>query len=299
MFRGLSGACRRMFAGRARGSKMTRNKGVLVFLVCVALCGVVGLAGGEGRRGRLVSAVPQPRARSKARESQPFVQARGGRLFALYGCNACHSIDGSQSAGPSLWGIYGTRVKLKGGRSVLRDEHYIRMQILQPGAMIVEGYANVQPSYLGRISEPELDALVAFLRSLRTLPKPKTKPKHKKPKVRGKPAKRKAISARLSAYLVRKRGELLYRANCQLCHGHSGSGDGAAARGIIFKMTDFSKGQYRYGSSPMAIFRTISQGRQRALMPSWSHLAAKDRWALVHYLRSLKKRARMRPPKPR
>ena len=46
------------------------------------------------------------------------------------------------------------------------DEQYVRESIVHPGAQIVAGYENIMPTFAGLISAEELNALVAFVRSL-------------------------------------------------------------------------------------------------------------------------------------
>ena len=38
--------------------------------------------------------------------------------------------------------------------------------ILTPGAKVVEGFQNIMPPYEGQLTEAELNALIAFIRSL-------------------------------------------------------------------------------------------------------------------------------------
>jgi cytochrome c oxidase subunit II len=91
--------------------------------------------------------------------------AAGRELLGRHGCLGCHSLDGSPGAGPTLQGLYGREVvvTVNGQRqTVVADEEYIRESILDPNAMIVEGYPPIMPSYQGRISEEELAGMIAF-----------------------------------------------------------------------------------------------------------------------------------------
>jgi len=65
-----------------------------------------------------------------------------------------------------LTGIYGKPVVLEDGRSVMVDENYLRESILDPGAKVVAGYKPVMPTFQGIISEEQLAALVAYVKSL-------------------------------------------------------------------------------------------------------------------------------------
>jgi cytochrome c oxidase subunit 2 len=88
------------------------------------------------------------------------------RLYQTKGCAGCHSTDGSRMVGPSFLGLFGHQVTLSDGSKVVADENYIRESILNPTAKIVAGYEPVMPTYQGQITDEELDALIAFLKSL-------------------------------------------------------------------------------------------------------------------------------------
>jgi len=88
------------------------------------------------------------------------------------GCVGCHSIDGSTEgrSGPTWLGAYKSRRKLKGGGSVRVDEEYLRTSILDPAAVITEGFDGQEagmPSYKGILSDEDVESLVMFIRSLR------------------------------------------------------------------------------------------------------------------------------------
>ncbi len=93
------------------------------------------------------------------------LSASGEKIFAELGCVTCHRND-SQGRGPNLQGLFGKSVLLEGGRSVTADENYIRESILDPGAKIVNGYKPVMPTFQGLVSEEQLNALVAYVKSL-------------------------------------------------------------------------------------------------------------------------------------
>lgn len=91
--------------------------------------------------------------------------ATGQRLFQSLGCSTCHR-DDAQGRGPSLAGIYGAQVQLADGGAVTVDDAYIRESILYPQRQIVAGYEGIMPTYQGRVSEEQLLALIAYIRSL-------------------------------------------------------------------------------------------------------------------------------------
>jgi cytochrome c oxidase subunit 2 len=89
---------------------------------------------------------------------------RGEQLFATWQCGTCHSLDGSRKVGPSLKGIFGKTEELEGGTSVKVDENYLRESILVSNAKVVKGYPAVMPIFQGNLKDPQVDALVAFIK---------------------------------------------------------------------------------------------------------------------------------------
>jgi cytochrome c oxidase subunit II len=96
--------------------------------------------------------------------SQPLA-VTGQQLFSQLGCITCHRSD-TQGRGPNLIGVYGKPVLLEDGRAVLADENYIRESILDPGAKIVKGFKPIMPTFQGQVSDEQLSALVAYVKSL-------------------------------------------------------------------------------------------------------------------------------------
>ncbi len=92
-------------------------------------------------------------------------------------------------------------------------------------------------------------------------------------------------------------GEDRYTKHCASCHGVTGDGAGEAAYLLYPKPRDFTRGQYRLVSTWETIptdedlFKTISRGMPGSAMPSWGHLPERDRWGLVHYIKSLSDRS--------
>jgi cytochrome c oxidase subunit 2 len=92
------------------------------------------------------------------------LSATGEKIFAELGCVTCHRSD-SQGRGPNLQGIFGKPVQLEDGRTITADENYVRESILDPGAKVVKGFKPVMPTFQGLVSEEQLNALVAYVKS--------------------------------------------------------------------------------------------------------------------------------------
>jgi cytochrome c oxidase subunit 2 len=100
----------------------------------------------------------------------PLVEV-GEIIWKAKGCNACHSVDGSANTGPTWVNNYGYEIPLADGTSIPADdtlewENYTRESILYPAARIHAGYANQMPSYNGRITDFELNGVIAYMKSL-------------------------------------------------------------------------------------------------------------------------------------
>ena len=83
-------------------------------------------------------------------------------------------------------------------------------------------------------------------------------------------------------------GRALYGRYCAGCHGTKGDGAGPAAPMLLTKPRDFTKGVFKFRSTPAGtlptdadLFRTITRGVNRTSMPEWELLPERERWALV------------------
>jgi len=98
--------------------------------------------------------------------SEGSMAAQGEKLFSQLGCSTCHLQD-QQGRCPVLRGVYGSRVELDSGKTVLADDAYIRESILNPNAKIVAGFkSDIMPTFQGQISEEGLLQLIVYIKSL-------------------------------------------------------------------------------------------------------------------------------------
>lgn len=93
--------------------------------------------------------------------------------------------------------------------------------------------------------------------------------------------------------MVARGQELFTNEKCLNCHGISGVGDGKIANSLIdawrhavFVHDITNPALFKAGSAPKEIFRTLTTGFDGTPMESFAHLPEKDRWALVHFIRS-------------
>jgi cytochrome c oxidase cbb3-type subunit 2 len=94
------------------------------------------------------------------------------------------------------------------------------------------------------------------------------------------------------AEVLRSQGKLVYERYCIGCHGTLGDGNGPAARFLIVKPRDFTKGIFKFRSTPSGslptdedLYRIISRGVYGTSMPEWSLLPERDRLAVVQYIK--------------
>jgi cytochrome c oxidase subunit 2 len=91
-----------------------------------------------------------------------------GRFWAQqYGCLACHSIDGTPLIGPTWQGVYMHEVLLDDGTTVIADEAYLYESIVNPGAQIVSGFANLMPAAIAEdMTDEQIAEVIEFIKSL-------------------------------------------------------------------------------------------------------------------------------------
>jgi len=90
----------------------------------------------------------------------------GAQLYQSKACVTCHSVDGTPGVAPSFKGRYGEMEALADGSQILVDENYLRESILNPQAKVVAGYQPVMPTYQGVLKNRQIDALIAYIKSL-------------------------------------------------------------------------------------------------------------------------------------
>ena len=91
--------------------------------------------------------------------------AAGEKLFSSLVCNTCH-MQNQQGRGPVLTNLFGTKVELQSGATVVADESYIRESIVNPQAKVVAGFQPLMPTFQGLVTEEQLLQLIAYVRSL-------------------------------------------------------------------------------------------------------------------------------------
>jgi cytochrome c oxidase subunit 2 len=91
----------------------------------------------------------------------------GAKLYTSKACVTCHSLDGTPGVAPSFLNKFGSQEQLTNGTNILVDENYVRESILNPQAKVVLGFQPVMPTYQGVLTDRQIDALIAYLKTLK------------------------------------------------------------------------------------------------------------------------------------
>jgi cytochrome c oxidase subunit 2 len=130
-------------------------------LFCAEYCGTQH----SGMIGDIVVLEPsQYQAWLSGGPAMPLAES-GQKLFTEMGCVTCHRSD-AQGRGPNLVGLFGKPVALEDGRTLTADENYIRQCILNSRGQAVKGFPAIMPVFQGQLSEEQVNALVAYIKSL-------------------------------------------------------------------------------------------------------------------------------------
>jgi len=88
-------------------------------------------------------------------------------------------------------------------------------------------------------------------------------------------------------------GKQVYDRFCIGCHGDKGDGKGPAARLLVVKPRDFTKGVFKFRSTPSGtlptdedLYKIITRGVYRTSMPDWALVPERDRLAVIQYIKT-------------
>lgn len=94
------------------------------------------------------------------------LEEAGAQLYSSKACITCHSVDGRPGVAPSFKGRFGSQQSMTDGSTILVDENYLRESILNPQAKVVAGFQPVMPTYQNVLKDRQIDALIAYIKSL-------------------------------------------------------------------------------------------------------------------------------------
>ncbi|MGS0740560.1 cytochrome c oxidase subunit II [Glaciimonas sp. GG7] len=112
--------------------------------------------------------LPQP---SSLGTTPDTLIAQGRALATSRACVSCHTVDGNALVGPTWKGLFGKTETMENGSTALVNEAYLKEFIRHPTLHAVKGYTPIMPKI--PLTEDELTALVAYIKSYGAVPAPK------------------------------------------------------------------------------------------------------------------------------
>ncbi|HUI93522.1 MAG TPA: cytochrome c oxidase subunit II [Chitinivibrionales bacterium] len=94
----------------------------------------------------------------------------GERLLFERGCISCHSLEGTLMVGPSLKGLFGSKVVVATAgveHAVTADSAYLYRSIADPGADVVSGFPNTMPPTKDLVNDQEISQIIAYIKGLK------------------------------------------------------------------------------------------------------------------------------------
>jgi len=93
---------------------------------------------------------------------------KGAKLFKKMACIGCHSIENKTDGmyGPPLQDVYKAQREFEDGSKGIADDAYLKESILKPNVKVVKGYGDEMPSFVGVLSDEDLESMVLYLKSL-------------------------------------------------------------------------------------------------------------------------------------
>jgi cytochrome c len=97
-----------------------------------------------------------------------FSSDDAGRVLFQNFCSACHSLDATKLVGPSFYKLAGSKRTVRDATGKLHevkaDATYLRQSILEPNALLVDGYPeNLMPPVGATLTEEQVESLVKYI----------------------------------------------------------------------------------------------------------------------------------------
>ena len=256
------------------------------------------VAGAETRVDLVFGATPpEPVAQAPAPPPAPpdaqaglqwdAVAARAlGRGLFLRHCATCHGIDGD-GAGEAARYLPRRPRDFRNGSYMFRStpSGHLPTEDDLEGTVALGLPGTDMPAFRARLSPVELTTLARYLMTL----SPRFETEAPGPRIEIPPA------PPLTAASVDAGRAHYARLKCGQCHGSNGDLADAEQTELEddwerpIQATNLTRGVYKGGPDPRALYRTLSTGLDGTPMPSFADvLPPEERWALVHYLLSLR-----------
>ena len=138
---------------------MFKRSSIVVIFTLAALTLFSLAACTEGTENPFGTTTPVPEGEAAALVNNESVASgpdigNGQSKFKGLGCAGCHTTGSDKLVGPGLAGISA------------RGDDYILESIIDPEAVIVDGYSNLMPKSFSSLKESDLDDLIGYLNTL-------------------------------------------------------------------------------------------------------------------------------------
>jgi cytochrome c oxidase subunit 2 len=124
----------------------------------------------RGEKKSVAEAEEKKSGRKAPAKTEESLAQEGAELIQVKGCIACHTTDGTPKVGPTFKGVFGRKETVtRDGREheIVVDEAFIRQTLLHPEIDRVKGFPPIMPSQQGQLTEAEIDAIIAYIKTLK------------------------------------------------------------------------------------------------------------------------------------
>lgn len=92
-----------------------------------------------------------------------------GKVIYEQNCKSCHTVDGTESIGPTWKGLWGKEREFEDGGSQVADKNYVKDSILVPNKHIVKGFPDQMTPFTswGDQEDAYLEGIYAYMQSLK------------------------------------------------------------------------------------------------------------------------------------
>lgn len=144
---------------------MNRIK-ILIIVIVSTLSFLAACSGKRSAKTNKKALSSQPSETATSEDVNLSPRALQGKKFANHGgCMDCHTTNGKVLVGPTFKNLYGHKVTLKDGSTIIADSAYIIQSMKHPSEKIVAGYSPVMPKYYF-MPDRKMRYIVAYIKSL-------------------------------------------------------------------------------------------------------------------------------------
>jgi len=136
-------------------------------IFCSVYCGLQ-----HARMLSAIKAVSQEEYDRFLAENPASTGPSGKAVMDAKGCLGCHSLDGTESVGPTLKGVFGSTgvfvvpgAKDKSVKKLVLDEAGLKQVIMEQRTWRVKGFEPIMPGYADQLTPEELNQIIDFLKN--------------------------------------------------------------------------------------------------------------------------------------